>query len=250
MPNAVARSALFTVNVGDARANLKRQVIASEANVLIEYTGEELRVDDEDVLLQLIHLARMLPLGMPITFSSHAIIKALGWSLNTRSYDRLKDSIIRMRATNVSIRFVAKGEWKEYNESLILSADHGGKKEQDKTHSLWRLTFSPKIMVMFKESSYTQLDWQTRLRLPPLAKKLHTLYMTHVDPSGTPVETLKGITGSRIQQLKHFRYKLREALDLLVSIGFLSHFAIDKATDLVRVSKHSRSSPLLRSLDN
>lgn len=251
LPNAVARSALFTVNVSDPRINFKRQVIASEDGINIEYTGEELRVDDEDVLLQLIHLGRMLPLGMPVTFATHAIIKALGWSINKNSYERLKDSIVRMRATNVAIRFEdGKGEWKEYNESLILHADHGGMNAHNKADSLWRISFSPKVLVLFGESSYTQLDWQTRLQLPPLAKKLHSLYMTHDDPKGMPVAVLQTITGSRMKQLKQFRYKLREALDMLVSYGFLSHYAVDKATDLVRVRKAPQTLPNFRSLEN
>lgn len=246
LPNAVARSALFTVNYSDPRVNYSRQVIASQEGIDIVYTGEELRTDDEDVLLQLIHLARLQPIGEPVTFASHAIIKALGWTINTRSYERLYDTIVRMRATNVTIKFTDEtGAWKEYHESLIASAEHGGKDVRNKADSLWRIRFHKSVLVLFGESSYTHLDWQTRLKLPPLAKKLHSLYMSHEDPHGMPVAVLQTITGSRIKQLKQFRYKLREALELLVDRKFLDNYVVDKATDLVRVHR----APRLKSLE-
>lgn len=247
LPTAVARSALFTVNYSDPRANYRRQIIASQEGINIVYTGEELRVDDEDVLLQLIHLARLQPMGESVTFATHSIIKALGWSINKASYERLYDCIVRMKATNVTIKFTnTDGSWLEYHESLIASAEHGGKDSLNRTDSLWRLRFHKRVLVLFGDNSYTSLDWKTRLDLPPLAKKLHSLYMSYEDPPGMPVATLQTLTGSRIKQLKQFRYKLREALNLLVARNFLTTFVVDPITDLVRVKKVSR----LRSLEN
>lgn len=238
LPNAVARSALFTVNYTDPRANYHRQVVASQEGINIVYTGEELRLDDEDVLLQLIHLARLQPMGEAVTFSTYSVIKALGWSINKHSYERLYGSIVRMKATNVTIGFTnANGEWKEYHESLIASAEHGGTNHLKRADSLWRVHFHKKVLVLFSEASYTYLDWRTRLKLPPLAKKLHSLYMTHKDPHGMPVATLQTITGSRIKLLRQFRYKLREALALLVEHKFLTNFVVDPTTDLVRVTR-------------
>jgi len=248
LPNAVARSALFTVNLCDGRNNYHRQIISSQENIDIVYTGEELRLDDEDVLLQLIHLARLQPLGYVVSFTSYSIIKALGWSVNKRSYEQLYDCIVRMRATNVTIRFInSDGAWAEYHESLIASAEHGGQNNLNRSDSLWRLRFHERILVLFGESSYTQLDWQTRLNLPPLAKKLHSLYLSYNDPLGMPVETLYKITGTRIKQLKQFRYKLRDALETLLNCNFLSYYIIDPSTDLVRVTTTPRLIPSFRS---
>lgn len=242
LPNAVARSALFTVNSkNDPRENYHRQMIASQNGINIVYTGEELRLDDEDVLLQLIHLARLQPLGESVTFATYSIIKALGWSINKRSYERLYDCIVRMKATNVTIKFTDEdGAWIEYHESLIESAVHGGKNVHNIADSLWRVSFHKRILVLFGEAAYTHLDWQTRMNLPPLAKKLHSLYMTHEDPHGMSVAVLQKITGSRMKQLKQFRYKLREALELLMQRNFLSTYVIDPTTDLVRVKRLPR----------
>ena len=67
IPNAFARSALF--NVANARkgerSNVKRLEIAALRGISITYTGEELRQDDEDVFLQLLHIARDTELGQP-----------------------------------------------------------------------------------------------------------------------------------------------------------------------------------------
>lgn len=247
LPNAVAQSALFSVNCSDPRKRFHRHAIASQAGVQIVYTGEELRLDDEDVLLQLIHLARLQPLGEAVMFTSHSIIKALGWTINKRSYERLYDSIERMKATSVTIKFAEQdGAWAEYKESLIASAEHGGRDVNNRTDSLWRVRFHKRVIVLFGEAAYSHLDWQTRLRLPPLAKKLHSFYMSYEDPFGMQVQTLYTITGSRMKQLKQFRYKLREALDILKEHNFLTTYVIDPITDIVRVQRTSRP----RSLEN
>lgn len=247
LPNAVARSALFSVNYTDPRMNYHRQVVASQEGINIIYTGEELRLDDEDVLLQLIHLARMRPLGEEVMFSTYALIKSLGWTVNKRSYERLYDSIVRMKATNVTIKFTdATGAWREYHESLISSAVHGGNKAGGQTDTMWRIRFHKEVLVLFGEATYTYLDWQTRLKLPPLAKKLHSFYMSHEFPYGMTVEALQTLAGSRTKQRRQFRYKLKEALNLLVDCKFLQSFVVDPTTDLVRVVKIA--SPL--SLEN
>lgn len=242
LPKAMAQSALFTVNCYNARRNFHREIIASQGDIKIIYTGEELRLDDEDVLLQLIHLARLQPLGDAITFSTYSIIKALSWSMNKQSYERLYDSIVRMKATNVTIQFTnAQGEWVEYHESLIESAEHGGKNALNKSDSLWRVRFHKRVLVLFADAAYTEVDWKTRLSLPPFAKKLHGLIISQEDPQGMSVDTLYSIMGSKVKQKKQFRYQLRMALKLLVEMKFLQTFIVDPTTDLVRVQRAPRT---------
>lgn len=238
IPNAIARSALFSVNCSEARNRFHRHEIAALQGSSITYTGEELRLDDEDVLLQLIHLARLQPLGQEVVFSSYAVIKALGWSINTNSYERLYDSIERMKATSVTIKFQKPdGSWLEFKDSLIGAVEHGGKYANNRSNSLWRVKFNPDLLELYSDMAYTELDWQTRRKLPPLAKKLHGLYMTSLNPAGVSVEMLHRLTGSRIKQLKQFRYKLRNMLDLLRECKFLADYVVDPTTDVVRVRR-------------
>jgi len=68
MPNDLVRSALFTIGNSRQKRSFRRDtVIAALGELEITYTGEELRQDDEDVFLQLVHLARLAPLGETVT---------------------------------------------------------------------------------------------------------------------------------------------------------------------------------------
>jgi TrfA protein len=70
MPNALARSALFNVNKSNApRSRMDRDVIASVDGVDITFTGEELRQDDADVFLEVLHLARDIQLNEKVEFT-------------------------------------------------------------------------------------------------------------------------------------------------------------------------------------
>lgn len=242
LPNVVAQSALFTANSKEARKSFHRQTLASQDGMSIIYTGEELRMDDEDILLQLIHISRLQPVGEQISFSTYSLIKALGWSMNQKSYERVLDSMVRMKATNATLRFMnGNGDWVEYHESLIASAEHGGKGGADCRDSLWRVRFHKNVLVLFGDAAYTEVDWKTRMKLPPLAKKLHGLFISQEDPLGMSVERLQTIVGSRIKLKRQFRFKLRAALEVLVERKFLQSYVIDPATDLVRVKKAPRA---------
>jgi hypothetical protein len=58
--------------------------------------------------------------------------------------------------------------------------------------------------------------------------------------NGYKVETIKTLCGSRIGVLAKFRYKLREALALLVEVGFLVSYDIDSRTDILNVVRAPR----------
>lgn len=233
LPNAFARSALFTVgNRNKARLNCKSLVIASVAGARIEYTGEELRQDDEDVFLQILHLSRHQKLSSHIEFSSYAMIKALGWTMNKRSYDRLHETITRLDANSLvvfledlSIKFsgslIRKFVWKGDN-------GEAGK---------WRIFLEPEIIYLFGDTTYSLLYWETRLSLSALAKWLHSFYCTHRDPYPYKVETFMTLSGSRQSAISGFRRELKRSLQELVDKRFLDHYEIDKA-DLIQVKRN------------
>jgi hypothetical protein len=239
LPNSLARSALFSVaNVRKGeRENRKRHVVAALKGIEILYTGEELRQDDEDVFLQIVHMARLQPLGTPVMFTASAMISTLGWSRNTKSYTRLVDTIDRLKANALSVSSDnGLGKKELYSGSLIRSF---GWKETTSGASLreWFIELDEKILGLFNPDGYTHLGWSLRLRLPPLAKWLHSFYHSHREPYGIKVETLRNLTGSEIKQLYIFRFKLKEALGLLCSEGFLTSARIDERTDQVIVER-------------
>jgi hypothetical protein len=239
LPNALARSALFNVSNRTARRrNFKQHVIASVQGINIAYTGEELRQDDEDVFLQVLHIARTTPLGDGVEFTAHGMLMELGWGRNSRGYDRLRSCLDRLKATSMTIS--SESGAKGYAGSLVRKfswkADDGNARL-----TKWCVWLEREIVALFGPSMYSHLEWAQRLSLSPLAKWLHAFYMTHREPYGYKVATLHGLCGSETKQLFHFRNSLKESLELLRSIGFLKYWAIDGRTDVVNVTRVKQS---------
>lgn len=233
LPNALARSALFNVSNKTAeRSYFKMQAISSINGVTITYTGEELRQQDEDVFLQLVHICRERNLGEWVDFTAYSLLKSLGWTINTKSYERLRAILDRLSATNVTIIFEENGESVGFAGSLVRGFEW--KTENGQKLQKWRVYFEPKIVTLFAPASYTQIYWELRLTLPPLAKWLHSFYSTHENPFPYKADTLRRLCGSTMT-LPHFRSQIREALDKLLEKKFLSSWNHDRKTDLVSV---------------
>jgi hypothetical protein len=102
MPNALARSALFNVNKSNApRSRMEKALIASVDGVEISFSGEELRQDDADVFLEVLHLARDTQLNEKVEFTGYSVLKSLGWGTSVKCYDRLVTTLERLQAGQV-----------------------------------------------------------------------------------------------------------------------------------------------------
>lgn len=209
MPYAFARSSLFVAgnrSTTNYRPYLKQARLASIGGLEVTYTGEELRQDDADVLLQCYHLARTQPLGTPIEFTAWAMIKSLKWSQTASSYDRLRNVIIRLKATAV----VVSGNLGGYGGSLIhefiwLDEVNGVPSRT------WRIVLNPRLISLFENASYVLTDWSRHLSLGQLAKWLNNFYASHSKPHPMRVETLKQLSGSKSKTLYHFRAEVKRA---------------------------------------
>jgi hypothetical protein len=248
LPNALARSALFTAGNRNAkREYFKKDKIASVKGIEILYTGEELRQEDEDVFLQVVHLARQQPLGSKIIFTGYGLMKELNWAPTKANYVRLRDCLNRLSSTNLIIKTNhAIDRDSGYAGSLIrkfawnMDAARG-------TSQCWQVWLEPEIIYLFQQDAYTKVDWSQRLKLPSQAKWLHSFYLSHREPFGYKVETIRVLCKSRIAVLSKFRYVLREALDILVREGFLLSYKIDPVTDVLTVERAPRRSLLPKS---
>lgn len=232
LPNPFARSALFNISNKKERRFHKEQILASVKGTVITYTGEELRQRDEDVFLQLLHISRNSLLGEWVDFTAYSLLKALGWTMNKRSYSELREVLDRLSATNLIVSF---NDGKDgYSGSLVrkfLWRTPEGEKLPK-----WRVYFEPEIIALFAPTNYTHIYWELRLSLPPLAKWLHGFYSTHEHPYDYKVATLWELCGST-SGLAHFRDGLANALDILKERNFLTESAISKDSDLVRVKR-------------
>lgn len=234
-PNALARCALFTASSPkNPRLRFARDQLVSLQGAVIEYTGEELRQDDQDVFLQIVHLGRSHAPGDWVVVSGHQILTALGWGRGGDRYDRLKASIARLYEGSIWItrddgragfagRLIDRLEW----------FDEVGDGKQTK----WRFRLDPKIVQLFGSDSFSLIDWEQRLSLPALEKWLHSFYLTHRAPFPYKVEKLYGLCGSKVKEVRQFRYMLKKALARLCEIGFLESFNIEAGTDLVIVKR-------------
>ena len=172
LPNVFARSALFSVaNIrAKERKNFKRHQIAALKGISITYTGEQLRQDDEDVFLQILHISRMQELGTEVRFTANSMIIELGWTRNASSYKRLIDCIDRMTASSIAVTVEnGAGKRENYTGSLIRSFRW---KESSTAAPLreWEVLLEREILSLFNPEAYSRLEWSVRLKLPPMAK--------------------------------------------------------------------------------
>jgi len=234
--NDMARSALFTVGQGRERVQFKGHRVRTLKNVDLIYTGEELRQRDEDVLLQLLHFGRLAHIDDPISFVAADMLQQLGWTINSRSYRELAESIGRMQASSIHlVRRSGEAEIR-FGGSLIRSFEYQTK--GDKGAAQWIVTFEKRIICFFSPTSYTQIEWQQRLSLSVLTKWLHTFYFTHQKPFPMKVDTIRDLCGSTTKNLSKFRQALRASLTELEEVGFLKKWDISKGSDLVEVIRH------------
>lgn len=236
IPNEVVRSALFNVrNRRTRRDYLKNHPIAVIGEGRITYTGEELRQDDEDVWLQIMHLARRQPLGEWVAFSAYAILKALGWPNSGQSYTRLRECLVRMNATALTVHSKRLGK----GSSVSLIRKFEWEDAQGRRFGQWRVWIEPEMKALFGDVHYTHLEWRQRLNLGPLAKWLQGIYGSHAEPFPMKVHTLRQGCGSEAKELWKFREKLRAALNELKAVDFLQDWEID-GRDLVHVVRSGR----------
>lgn len=142
VPNEMVCSALFSVkNKRQARAYLEGVPIVVVGDGHITYRGQELRQDDEDVWLQIMHEAKARPLGECVEFKPYALLKAVGWAIKGQSYQRLQISLERMVATALTVSSHRLG--KSVTLPLIqkFERDHGG--------GPWRVWIPSEMVVLF-----------------------------------------------------------------------------------------------------
>lgn len=234
-PNEVIRSSLFSARVRGPRALIKDEVIFVLGDGDITYRGEELRTFDEDVWLQVMHLARLQPLGECVQFTPYSMIKSLGWvkGKNRPSklhYDRLKECLSRLSATNIMVR--SKRVSKGVSVSLIRRFEFEGIEQNEH----WKVWVEPEMKALYGNTYYTQLEWEKRSHLSPTAKRLHGYFSSHRTPYPVKIESLYKLCNVK-SVLKNFKEKLPGYLGELKQHGFLESFEIkDGLIDVKRVS--------------
>lgn len=239
IPNSIARSALFNVSSlrKGERKHYRQREVAALGGISISYTGEELRQDDEDVFLQILHLARTQDLGTEVGFTGHSLMTSLMWTINAQSKQRLTACLYRLMATALAITVTDRTGSRECYAGSLIRSFNWRDEATGKPFRKWTVRLEPEIAALFDPASYSRLDWELRMQLPPLAKFLHTFYHTHQLPFPIKVETLHRLTDSDMKELRHFRAELKKALTLLTTKGFFLTAGINAHTDTVQVAR-------------
>jgi len=232
VPNSILRSALFGAIKRGKRAYQDGVKKASVDGVTVVHTGPQLDQADLDVWEQCLHLARTGGLGVEIRFTGHGFLKAIGRGTGKSQHEWLKSALRRLMTSLVELEDGKKA----YAGQLL---HHWYRDEESGQHVM---ELNPKIAAMYGTDGWTQIEWEQRqsLKKQPLAQWLHGFYSTHAAPFPYKVETLHRLCGSGTEDLKHYREKLRKALDALSEATGWA-WEIDDP-DLVQISKKPTSS--------
>jgi hypothetical protein len=218
-PNSFLRSALFSAIQGKDRRFLDGEILASQGDYTVKFTGKQLNQEDLTVWETLVHLARQNQLGNICNFTAHGLLKALGLPTGGKNHSVLHSSIIRLTACAVEIIH----DNKKYFGSLV----EGGAKDELTKHYVIRL--NPDLIRLYGDTQWTAIDWQQRLQLrrKPLAQSLHAYFSSHKKPFPVTLNFLRKITGSRNSHARNFKILCKKALDELVTIDFIESYNIE-----------------------
>ena len=239
LPNEILRSALFNArNRKNPRSMMKSEPVAVIGDGRISYRGEELRQDDETVWLQLVHLARRHVAGQLVEFTAYSFCKEIEWSINSKSYDRLKECLRRMQATGLDV--YSKRLGRGVSLSMIPFFEYEDSETQKKLQH-WRVRIAPELVELFGDHYFTRIEWAQRLQLPDgLATWLHGYLATHRVPHPIKIETIARGAGLTETNKPELRRLIKRALTNLINCGFLIDFNI--YDDIVTVKRAGNNS--------
>ena len=239
-PNVLLRSAFFAGIQSCKRKTLGHQTspekepegveIAAQDGQSIKYAGTQLNQYDADVFFEVLHLSRRHALGNEAAFTGASFLASIGRSRNNLNYEDLDNSLRRLKRGTVDVSWIIGMKRYVYVGSLINSYT------RELESKLYRVTLSPEIRTLFAPASWTQIEWEERMKLrgKPLAQWLHSYFSTHARPYPVSVGFLKEKTGSPTKLLKHFKVELRTALQTMQD---LIGWSIEWDGDLVKVMR-------------
>lgn len=244
-PNVLLRSALFAGIHSKKRQTLGIQtgpdkepegvLIAAQDGQTVKFAGTQLNQFDADVFFEILHRSRRDALGAAATFSGADFLKSIGRHDGKLNYEDLDNSLRRLKRGTLDVAWFSGTKRYTFEGGLI--ADHIREEES----RLYRVTLSPHIKTLFSPASWTQLEWEERLKIKasPLAQWLHSYFSTHARPFPVSVSFLKEKTGSPTKLTKHFRTELKNALNTLES---LLGWTVEWDGDLVKVTRPATGS--------
>lgn len=213
-PNIIYRSALFpALNTKQRRRYVENQKVYSVSGLEVIFTGKQFDQTDLDVYLEILNLAKTVPLGQPVKFSAYSMLKALGRCTGKSDHIWLHSVLIRLRGGTVEM---VTGKARFFG-GLI----EGGIRDEITHH--YEVIINPNYAKFFGFGLWSAIDLDQRRQLAQksTAKALHAYYSSHTDPAPHRYETLAGIVGMENKNTRDVKAKLIRAHEVLKQIGFL-----------------------------
>ncbi|MBU2968730.1 RepB family plasmid replication initiator protein [Pseudoalteromonas sp. C2R02] len=256
IPREFLKFALFTVGNRKERTGsfksqeLFRQNSGDGNETIINVSGEELRQDDLDVYLEILHVYRKIPVGELFTFKRQDLIKSLGWRNESKYRTKLAECVERLCGTQVSgqiVRFDKEtGVSTQYNfdcrlisEKIIKTTTEQG---AIKSKKQWSVVIPHSMKLLFDKNGYARIDIKHRQALGNnvLAKFLHAyLCSNKYDARFMPTaEEIMQLTNSAYQDVRRFKARsLKDALAVINSADIGYQVCMNESTG--KLSKES-----------
>ncbi len=225
LPNVFLRSALFSVG---NNKNKRKYYSAKEplhvetyGNYSMLFRGEELRQDDLDLMMELLHIVRGQPSHTKVHVCPMHLIRDMDWSRNKDSYSRLEKIILRLQMGVISIVIQSKKkdgseEVLKYHGSFIKSSAMRDNMQGEQLRSDWVVEINPELFRLFSNNDFTRFSWEHRKEIStPLAKWLHSFFSSHDGSMGVPLDRLMKLSGyadANPAARRKFKMRIREYL--------------------------------------
>ena len=212
-PNAVFRSALFPALNNKTRKFIKEQKVYSVGGLDVTFTGEQFDQSDLDVYLEILNLAKAVPLGQPVRFSAYSLLKALGRCTGKTDHKWLHSVLVRLCGGVVE----ATDHKARYFGQLLF----GG--VRDEITNDYEITINPNFAKLFGFGLWSSIDLEQRRALErnSTAKALHAYYSTHTAPDLHRYDTLAQLAGLDGRNKTAVKNSLIRAHEELKRVGFL-----------------------------
>ncbi|MEX3606646.1 MAG: plasmid replication initiator TrfA [Burkholderia sp.] len=220
MPNDIARAALFTTRNKKTPREVRQQhvIFHVQKNVLITYTGIELRADDDDLVWQqVLEYAKRSPIGTPVSFTFYVLCTDLGCGRSmAANYDKAEDCLTRLQATAMQFSSGRIGRLESVSLINRFRVLDRGKKT-----SRCQIEIVEEIVVLFAGDHYPKFVWEKYRELSPTARRMFDYFVSHKDPFPLKLETFRLMCGSDSSRVKKWREQTGQACDELSKSGLV-----------------------------
>lgn len=204
-PRAFLRSSLFRVAGKQCvRADSTSLVLVQHPHVV--YRGPELRQSDGLVFIALLHMARDVLMGTPVSFLPESVCRTVFGRYDGNSRGQLLEHIQRLQ-TGVVV-------FERFSVQLCLRFDYPRR-------GPWTVALDPDLLALFEGHAHVWLDVEIRIQLPAgLATWLYGYVRSQSRLIPTRLDVLREASGSDASP-RAFMNSMRLALKELAARGVI-----------------------------